>query len=133
MKRIIICTLIVAFAYSSFGQQSALTRQDYLKKSKNQKTVAWVLAGGGAALIITGLVIGNKDEVSFNDATSGATFIIIGAIPVVASIPFFVASGKNKRRAMQASAYFKKENSYFTRSFSKVRTCFPALTFKIAL
>jgi hypothetical protein len=45
---------------SLFGQSNARTgflKDDYLKKSKNQKKAARILLGGGAALLATGLVI----------------------------------------------------------------------------
>jgi len=53
MKQIIILTMLLAFVAASFGQQITpnqnWTETDYYKKSKKQKTTAWVLLGSGVA------------------------------------------------------------------------------------
>ncbi|MBK7121967.1 MAG: hypothetical protein IPH68_03650 [Chitinophagaceae bacterium] len=49
----IACALI-AIVIQSFSQTVDTT--DYLQKSKNQKTAAWVLLGVGAALDIAGII-----------------------------------------------------------------------------
>ena len=57
--------VFISFTAPSFAQQTdtvkPMARQDYLDKSKRQKTTAWVLLGGGAALIAIGLLIGSLD------------------------------------------------------------------------
>jgi hypothetical protein len=53
-------------------------KTDYLKKSKTQKTIAWILVSAGTTLIVIGGSIGTHggEEVSFNDAATGGTLII---------------------------------------------------------
>ena len=55
MKKIIILPLLLVFTNLFFSQQivqkQSLTKADYLQKSKKQKTVAWILLGGGIGLI----------------------------------------------------------------------------------
>ena len=61
MKKFITCSVFVAFAAISFCQQNVqkqpLTQTDYLQKCKKQKTIGWVLLGGGATLVLTGIII----------------------------------------------------------------------------
>lgn len=128
MKKIIIYAMLLFVTLSSFSQQinpiQPLTRQDYLKKSKNQKTAAWVLLGGLPVLTGTGLLIGNRKEASFNDAFTGAVIAGIGVLSAIGSIPLFIASGRNKRKAMNASTYFKIEK---TQTIQQTGISFPSL------
>lgn len=47
MKKIIFCSLLLVLTITTFSQQNipspTLTKQEYIKKSKSQKTAAWVL------------------------------------------------------------------------------------------
>ena len=54
--------ILLVLNSGSFYQQNnpspTLTKQDYLKKSKNQKTAAWIVLGGGIVLTSAGMAIG---------------------------------------------------------------------------
>ena len=86
----------------------------YLQKSKSQNTVAWIFLGAGAATAIIGTIIAGSVEdeddftTSFNDAITGSGLIVIGAASCITSIPFFIVSGNNKRKAMSLSAGFQQ-------------------------
>jgi hypothetical protein len=135
MKKIILFAMLLIMSASSFGQQTnshpALNKQDYLQKSKNQKTIAWVMLGGGAALILLGDLIGNSNESSFNDAGTGVVIAGVGALSMLGSIPLFIASGKNKRKAMSMS--FKNEMIPQLHNSSFVNRSLPSLSLKISL
>jgi hypothetical protein len=135
MKKIILFAMLLIMSASSFSQQinpsPTLTKQDYLKKSKNQKTTAWVLLGGGAAFILIGDLIGNSKESSFSDAGTGVVIAGVGALSMLGSIPLFIASGKNKRKAMSMS--FKNELIPQLQNGSFVNRAVPALSLKISL
>src|SRR5215203_3768979 len=68
----------------------------YLKQSKNQKTIGWVLLGAGVTSTIVGGQQASKDI--FNES-SGEAWAIFGALSTVASIPVFLSAAKNKGRA----------------------------------
>jgi hypothetical protein len=59
MKKAAIFFILIAFAFTMFGQQQNVQKLssaqiDYLKKSKKQKTWAWILTSvGTAGLIVT--------------------------------------------------------------------------------
>lgn len=117
MKITILHILILAMTFSSFSQQTnpspALSKQDYLQKSKNQKTAAWIFLAGGGALTTTGLAIGiNNAADEFVDAFTGdknnsfeigAVMFFTGAASMLGSIPLFIASSKNMKKGMSLS------------------------------
>lgn len=91
----------------------------YIRKSKNQKIAAWILFAGGLGLATTGLAIITTHAVQelgaglsniyfmgyFNSETTPATntgpiLIIAGTGAVLGSIPFFIISKKNARKAI---------------------------------
>ncbi|MEI9909938.1 MAG: hypothetical protein WDO71_09860 [Bacteroidota bacterium] len=137
MKKIILCTMLMAIAATTFCQETKpsqpVTRADYLHKSKNQKTAAWVLLGGGVALIGSGFLIGDRKESSFDDAGTGVVMGGIGLLATIGSIPLFIASAKNKKRGMAASAYLKMEDALGIHGYSMIHTSFPSLSVKFNL
>lgn len=134
MKKIILFTMLLTMSATSFSQpttETATVKTNYLQKSKNQKTTAWVLLGGGAALILVGDLIGNNKESSFSDAGTGVVIAGVGALSMLGSIPLFIASGKNKRKAMSMS--FKNEMIPQLQTGSFVNRAVPSLSLKISL
>jgi hypothetical protein len=105
----ILSTTLLFLSLQVFSQETnpaqSLTKQDYLKKSKSQKTTASVLLGSGVLAGGIGLATGAgsvcvgcpekpKDQ-------SG--WVIAGGTLMVSSIPFFIASSKNKKKATSIS------------------------------
>ena len=147
MKKIILFAMMLSMSAASFSQQTnslpALTKQDYLKKSKNQKTAAWVLVGGGAALVVTGCIVWVNDVnknaetdpfgviIDTYTNTSGYWIVAAGIVAAAGSIPLFIASAKNKRKAMSLS--FKNETIQQLKNNSFVNCSVPSLSLKISL
>jgi hypothetical protein len=117
---------------TSFCQKTSdsvpVIKTDYLAKSKNQKTAAWILLGGGVALIGTGFIVGDSKNSSFDDAAFGALLAGIGTLSAIGSIPLFIASGKNKRRAMKASALIKMETVPLIQKQSYIKISYPSFS-----
>ena len=147
MKKIIICAWILIVSAPSFSQQTTtnapvLTKADYLQKSKKQKTAAWILLGGGSALIVTGQIVYTNYINSSPDFGTGLLRLaswgtgpvleLIGLLSMGGSIPLFIASTKNKRRAMNATTFFKMETAPVIQHSSFVQTSFPAVSLKIS-
>lgn len=113
---------------TSFSQQTSpspgLTKQDYLQKSKNQKTTAFILLGVGAAAI----AIAAPGNVSLDVLP---VFVIVGGVATIVSIPLFIASARNKRKDMSLS--FKNETAPQIQKRSFVYQNVPSLTLKISL
>ena len=110
MKKYVAFLLLMLFAGKTFSQVDTTTsptslKTDYLKKSKTQKTIAWILLGTGTTLIVIGGSIGvhGEEDLSYNKAAAGAGFVIAGALIDIGSVPLFIAGAKNKRRAMSVT------------------------------
>ena len=110
MKKIIIYAMLLFVTANALGQQinpnQPLTRQDYLKKSKTQKKTAWILLGGGAAVAIGASILAVSSDWSKSE-TPYLVALSIGCASMLGSIPLFIASKRNKRKAMNASTYFE--------------------------
>jgi hypothetical protein len=142
MKKIILLIAVLSFVVNTFSQDTirqAFSKEYYLKKSKNQKTIAWVLLGTGTTLAIIGLVAGTNevansyypfltDEEASSIGTDGA-LLVIGAAIDVASIPFFISAGKNKRRAAEVA--ISNQKMYLPQKNSMAIRYAPGITIKI--
>jgi len=113
MKYLIFLFICVVSSLQLLSQATDTTndlKNLYLKKSKSQKTTAWVLLGTGAAAITTGLIVSgtasNNDDINsgYDQLATGGVVAIIGTAACLSSIPFFIASAKNKRRAMAVTS-----------------------------
>ncbi len=147
MKKIIISAFLVVFTLNAFCQQitsSELnkTSADYLKKSKKQKKIAWLLLGGGAAIVVTGILLpaGEKEEYEaqsfFTKYKNGDTKVILyilGGGAIGTSLSFFDASGNNKYRVLEASAFIDIEKTHGLQAFIGKEHSFPVLGVKLRL
>ena len=153
MRKMILYTLLLIIPAATFCQSVPndipVVKTDYLKKSKNQKTTAWVLLGGGFALTTTSIVMASSkitedyvtviagvfssEPVQENNYTAENILLITGTASMLASIPFFIASKKNKRRAIDMTANIKMEDAKLIRNQSFVQASYPAITVKIKL
>jgi len=149
MKRLLLIITASLFLFESFSQQidpaPALTKQDYMEKSRKQKTAAWVLLGGGAALIITGTILSaNEVEKDYqNDPNNpfaplteadfdGPEWVFTtGIFAGLGSIPLFIASSRNRRKAMTLS--LKNEQFQSLKNSSLVYRPMPAVSLKVKL
>jgi len=76
----------------------------YKKKSRTNKTVAWIMLSSGVVMFIGGSLI-NFDENFLNsqgDQSKGAWLAYLGIGSTLGSIPFFIAGRKNKLKARLA-------------------------------
>ena len=139
MKKTVSLIIFITIAFSSFSQDTIttapLTRQDYLQKSKNQKTTANILRYGGAALAVTSLLLLSDDiggVVNPKDNFSATTVLICaGAAAAIISIPLRNAARKNEQQAMSLS--FKNLQAPQLTNKSIVQRALPSLTLKINL
>ena len=147
MKQIVLFCLALGFSTASLAQYADTSKHtlpaDYYKKSKKQKTAAWILLGSGTTLLIGGMVVGlteatgeiidavvtGEDQSSFS---AGALLATVGAAAMVGSIPLFIASGKNRRKAA-ASVSFKMENATNIYQYTVSNARYPAIAIQIRL
>jgi len=131
MKKLIFFLLVLVVSANSFSQPSTTfaspAKTDYLKKSKHQKTTGLILLSGGVAVVTISIII--------SSAKSDIFFLFLGDLVgggmIIASVPFFNASARNKRKAMSLS--FKNEKAPQILKSSFVYKSVPSLTLKINL
>ena len=105
-------------------------------KSKKQKSTGWILLGGGAGVTLIGAAIGVAnvwDEIIFEErgATDAANVMVIsGLVSMAGSIPFFIASGKNRKKAA-ALVFIKMENSSYVSQYTITEKKYPAITLSV--
>lgn len=135
MKKTIICTVMMAFAICAFSQpvnsKPPLTRQEYLTKSKEQKTSAWISVGTGTVLLGTGYLVALTAAADDGDPTFGLVIFGAGALMELISIPLFISSGNNKRRGMKALTYIKIEQGPSGPGYIPMQTTMPAVAVKV--
>ena len=110
MKKIIVSLTVliigmICFCHHADSLQSIKT--DYLRKSKSQKTAAWVLLGGGIAMTVTGMIIYQNDYTSAvednpwyfgTDANpAGAVIATVGLLSCAGSIPLLLLQVKIRK------------------------------------
>ncbi len=123
-------TLLLLCSITVFSQKPTSVNTDYLKKSKNQKTVAWILVSGGLLSTAIGSVqFNNGDGTAGNSRNT--VFLVTGLAAIGTSIPLFIASSKNKKKATAIS--FKMETVPEVQQQSFVYHSYPALSFSIPI
>jgi len=144
MRKIFFFSVLLVLSVTVFGQQtnlsSTLTRKDYLAKCDNQKKTAKILLVGGAVMSGVGLgitlsnVSGLFDPNQPDPNNNGKLADILGYSGLViaaASIPFFIASSKNKKKAMSMS--FKNQIVPQFQGIGYTYRTVPSLRLKISL
>jgi hypothetical protein len=109
---------------------------DYLRKSRTQKTFAWILAGIGAVFIIAPIA-DNKSTGTNNTGwfdfsglhkSLDAASYTLGAVFIGASVPLFIAGHRNKLKAEGQLGLMRLNTPQWS---SNVPPAFPSVGIKI--
>lgn len=141
MKSIISTALFIVLTIASYSQQTErkhlLTSDDYLKKSKRQKTWAWVTTGVGVTTIVVTFLSEVATIYQVQDVpveTSSATgYYILGSACIATGITLFVASSRNIKRAKTVSVFIDMERVPVLQMSGISNQSVPALGVKISL
>lgn len=135
MRKIFIVVFCTFFCISTFAQKTEpayqLSKEDYLQKNKNQKTAAWIMLGGGFVMS-TGAIIWAINNLFEPDQGESVLFFA-GLAAMGGSIPLFIASGRNKRKAAVMTVNLKLENSTALHSIRITRNYSPSVSLKIGI
>jgi hypothetical protein len=110
MKKIITLFIVALFSMQLVSAQKTDTSiyhspQDlhnfYWQKHKTNHIIGWCCLGGGTAMLISGIAIKVRNGLLSNNS-QGQWLTYLGFGSTLASIPFFISSGKNKRKARLA-------------------------------
>lgn len=108
---------------------------DYVQKSKSQKIAACLLFGGGMIITMVGMakVISNITFVGepINKTNTGEVLMLVGSSSMLGSIPLFIASSRNRRKALSIS--FKNEYGRQIQKGMVACKIVPSLSMKIEL
>lgn len=128
MKKISICIMMLILSATTFCQNAQSskpkTRKEYLALSRSQKVAGFIFLGAG----LTTIVLISKGNTSLDVLPILA---VLGAAATAVSLPLFIASGRNKRKAMNASAFLKFEQAQFVHGTGICFHNFPALSIKL--
>ncbi|HEV7621115.1 MAG TPA: hypothetical protein VGO09_05260 [Flavisolibacter sp.] len=141
MKKIMFLLVLLSCIINSFCQVTQPLVKDknfYFQKSKNQKTVAWVLLSGGVVAMVVSAAISVSD-MSFSlsntytppQSNGGEIVAVIGLAAALASIPVFISAAKNRRRS--ASVSFTNQKIWIEKLNGFAFTSQPTITLKVRL
>jgi len=71
----------------------------YFQKHKKNKTAGWITFGAGLTMSVIGLATQTSGPLLSDNPDKGVGLIYAGGAVALLSTPFFIASGKNKRKA----------------------------------
>lgn len=144
--RVIFLLLLLLQGITLFSQvqTSPMTvKEDYLKKSKNQKKVANILLIGGGALVATGLIFPRGEEerdmsafyiyANYKNDGISAVLILTGTVAMLSSVPFYLASSKNKRRARAITVNMQNQDILIPSNSTLILKRQPSVTLKLPL
>lgn len=135
MKKIIALLFIMFIGFSVAAQKKEKTyaAQDktaYLEKSRNNKTLGWVLLGAGTAMTIGGAIGVNDNGVLSSSSDSYYVLTTFGVLSMLGSIPAFIISSNQANKAAGLSIQLKKESKINIHSTHLASNYFPAVGIK---
>ncbi|HUS01191.1 MAG TPA: hypothetical protein VMY77_05665 [Chitinophagaceae bacterium] len=148
MKKIFFCMLIfwvINLPTNAQTNNLMSTRNDHkpdadflLQKSKNKKKVAWIMAGGGSTLLLAGIIIPRGEVIrdniwwpEYKNDGIKQSLALTGILSMLGSIPFFISSHHNKKKA--TSLTFKNEPVQQINNKSIAYRNIPSLTLQFKL
>ena len=140
MKRSFLILLCLLYFLNISAQNIESSPQQVLRlsdKAKKQKSTGWILLGGGAGVTLIGAAIGVAnvwDEILLEErgaVDAASVMVITGLVSMAGCIPFFIASGKNRKKAA-ALVFIKMENSSYVSQYTKTDINYPAITLSVS-
>ena len=137
MKKVILSLTILLLITHAFSQDTTLTlltKEDYLRKSKSQKTAAWILLGTsvvsllGSAATYEFTVWGDQSDIDNNGST---VLAIVGVGALASSITLFIAAGRNRRKATYLT--INQESMLLPENFTRHSKVYPTASLVIRL
>lgn len=137
MKKSILSFFLLFTASLAFSQDTLLTKEQHLRKSRSSKTVGWILLGGGLGMLAGSLAtyelnISPWGASSANSDNLKPTLLAIGgAGAIIGSIISFSAAKQHKKKA--ATLTFGNQRVPVLRQSGFVSYMQPALQLRIRL
>ena len=138
MKKTILVSVLILMAFSSFSQtlpSNVKTKEYYLNRSRHQRTISWIMLGGGVALTAIGIGVAQVEAVNYILGSSksgniGSILAVVGVASALGSIPLFISAAHNRHKAAILTFNMQKVPIL---CIANNRTKFqPALTLKVS-
>lgn len=156
MKKPVFCLLLIGVSLQAFSQSTVpalpATSEEYLQKSKDQKSGAWLLMGFGVVFssigaitaipkaaddigygiqLLPNIITGNNQPPPKTNYTAQTILLIGGLACIASSIPLYIAAARNKNTALILS--FKNEQAPHLQKNSFTFSPLPSLSLKLSL
>lgn len=126
MYKVFFTTIFSFVILTAMAQQPSLyTADDYLAKSKRQRTTAQITLGCGAVSLLSGtILLANTkpgwENVNWSNALTGTGLVLIGVGCTTASLILFSSSKRIKRKAEKLNVWINKPieiNTVFVKTY----------------
>ncbi|MDG1277651.1 MAG: hypothetical protein P8O16_10245 [Algoriphagus sp.] len=133
---VLITAFLLGFSTQTFAQE--MSKENYLEKSRKQKTTAWILLGGGVAMAVTGAILFDENFILFgasdaeeNKAGIGGAMFVVGGLAALGSVPLFISSSSNAKKTAKIS--FKNQPLNNLRYAGNIPKSIPSVHISIPL
>jgi hypothetical protein len=110
MKKTLIFLILLLFMVKGYNQtipSTEFSKEDYLQKSKRQKTTGWIFLSAGVVITTVGIIgfdnTYNDDWYGNSSSDTYGYLVLAGPLISLGSIPFFISSGSSARKAATLS------------------------------
>jgi hypothetical protein len=132
---IFLTVFLMGSSSQTFAQE--MSHQDYLDKSRKQKTTGLILMGGGSVLAIAGGVLFSENFCTVGctpeleqGMNTGTVLMVVGGLTALGSIPLFISSN-NSKKAAQIS--IRNEPTNIPKYAGNIPKSVPSITYTIPL
>ena len=127
--------IVAASSYAlDSTQKKHWTESDYYKKSRRQRTWAWVSTGVGVSVLMMTLVAEGAAEVMTLGEAEGSGYTapyLIGGACVATGVGLFIAAGENRRKARESVVFIDMERTpVLQQSDIRIRS-YPAIGIRV--
>ena len=142
MKYLLFIIIAGFFCAPGYAQvKDSLSKQSfeyYMHKKKSQRTVGFVFLGAGVGLTSLGIILVSRQLLNiFNpdklNTTGGEILFWTGLASMVTSVPFFIAAGKNRKKAEGLHASLKMREITYPGLNTALIKRYPAITMTLVL
>ena len=133
MKKILTILFLALFAFESFAQteNTLQKQQELMKKSDAQNKAGWIFFGSGLALSLVARAIPIKVDAKNDNSGIKSVLGWTGILSIGTSIPLFLSSGRNARRAADLS--LEAQTLHQPIMGNELPRNFPSISLKIPL
>lgn len=140
MRKIILLAVVLLQAVTLFSQVS---KEDYLKKSKKQKSMGNIFLAGGGALVIAAFLYPRGDyeenitlyyaKKTYPNDNIKIGIAVAGAAAMLGSIPFYISAAKNRKKAEAVSINLHNQKIMLPHDGNLIAKIQPGVRFRVPL